>query len=319
MLGGKYLPLVYAIAHTLCSSTLLANNADHSGQDFAPSISPNGQHVAYYSYRGNAADLSDIYIVDIGSGVETQITNTPGIFEIEPKWSLDGSKIIFAGGPSMKELALYSVSIDGGEYQPFYSGPGSGPLVLSADGTRGLFWQEFEGGNSKLIIHDFKTGDHSTIETGLTGQHRSPKWLQGDHRILFSYQAVNQNGHPFDTRQPQDGVYQIELQTDSVTKLTQTPIAAYGQVVAPDGQIYFMAKNAEGVMHIQRIPLGGGQPEQVSPDNNSPAYFPAISEDGTTLYFSGRITPGKTRILSMPLSGGNAQQVVTTFVKNSDQ
>ena len=77
MLGGKSLSLVAVIALTSCSFALLANDIDHSGQDFAPSISPDGKYAAYCSYRAKPDDLSEIYIVEVESGGDThQDVNT---------------------------------------------------------------------------------------------------------------------------------------------------------------------------------------------------------------------------------------------------
>ncbi len=312
MLGVKFLPFVSALALTLVSLPIAAND-DHQGQDFAPSASPDGRHIVYYSYRGAPGDLSDLYVVDLVTGIERQLTSSPGIFEIEPQWSANGAEIYFAAGPSMKELALYSVNADGSDYRLRYEGLGYGPPVLSSDNNRGLFWRDYEDGTSDLLIHDFTTGMDHTIETGLAGKNQSPSWSDDERKILFSFRAVDENGREFDTPQSEDGLYKIDPHTRELTRLTREPAAAYAQVSAPDGFLYFMAENSAGVMHIYRIPDEGGTPEQVSPDTSGPAYFPALSADNNTLFFSGRGLSGRTRILSMPLSGGEPGQITRTF------
>lgn len=312
MPGVKFVPFVSILALTLVSLSIAAND-DHQGQDFAPSASPDGRHIVYYSYRGAPGDLSDLFVVDKVTGVERQLTSSPGIFEIEPQWSADGSEIYFAGGPSMKELALYSVNVDGSNYRLNYDGLGYGPPALSSDSERGLFWRDYEDGTSDLLIHDFTTGADQTVETGLVGKNQSPSWSHDERKILFSFRAVDENGREFQTPQPGDGLYEIDIHTRELSRLTRQPIAAYGQVSAPDGFLYFMTENSAGVMHIHRVPNTGGVPEQVSPDTVGPAYFPALSADSNSLLFSGRGPSGHTRILSMPLGGGKPEQVTHTF------
>ena len=191
----------------------------------------------------------------------------------------------------------------------FYDGRGSGSPTFSADGSQSLFWHENDNGTSELLIHNFKNGKDQIVETGLGGKNQSPEWSEEANTILFSHRAIDDNGQPYTDPRPEDGLYEINLATGVAKKLTQVPITAFSQLLAPDGYIYFMAKNGEGAMHVQRIPSSGGSPEQVTPDENSPAYFPSLSADGKTLFFSGRAASGDTRILKMRLPSGPIEEI----------
>lgn len=60
---------------------------------FSPSISPDGQQIAFAS---DADGDHDIYIYDIPSGTIFSVTNNDIAHDIDPDWSPDGTQMIFA-------------------------------------------------------------------------------------------------------------------------------------------------------------------------------------------------------------------------------
>lgn len=73
-------------------------------RDFAPDISPDGKTVLFYSYR--TEKKPDLHALNLETGAETQITDTPNIWEIEPSWLPDGKGLIYPAGQSMKSLKI---------------------------------------------------------------------------------------------------------------------------------------------------------------------------------------------------------------------
>jgi TolB protein len=57
-----------------------------------PAFSPDGTHLAYMGHTGSDYD---IYVLDLATGVSTQLTDAPGS-DGWPSWSPDGSTIAFA-------------------------------------------------------------------------------------------------------------------------------------------------------------------------------------------------------------------------------
>lgn len=312
MPDGKILT-AYATLALVALSPAVSASDDHLGQDFAPSASPDGRFVVYYSYRGEPGDLSDLYIVELATGVERQVTNTPGYFEIEPQWSPLGDKIYFAGGPSMKELAIFAIKPDGTGLEKVYDGESAGPPELSQDGQMALHWRDYEDGSSNIFVHNLVSGESSAISLRLGGQNRSPAWTTDGSHFAFSHRSIDDNGRPYETPQSQDGIYLASLDGQRLHKLSAPPLAAYKLVWAPNGFIYFMASDKNDRSQIFRVPHSGGTPEKVSKDANEPAYFPAISADNKHLLFAGKAASGRTRILSMPLAGGDAKTITKHF------
>ena len=306
---GKILTAYATLALVVVSPAVTASD-DHSGQDFAPSASPDGREVVYYSYRGQSGDLSDLYIVDLATGIERQLTNTPGYFEIEPQWSQDGDKIYFAGGPSMKELDLFSIRPDGTGLIRLETGDGYGPPQISSKGDVTLMWRDYEDGSADILTHNFGSNQSTLLEIELGGKNQSPEWAGKTNEIIFSHRAIDDEGKPSDTPLAEDGIYHLSLKSNEISKLSQVPLAAYSLLWGPDGNIYFMANPANTGMQIFRMPQTGGIAEQVTPDEFAPAYFPALSADGQQLLFSGKAPSGRTRIFSMPLAGGTPTQIM---------
>src|SRR5262245_45190908 len=69
--------------------TQLTYNLD---SDTSPTWSPDGQRIAFTSYRdGN----SEIYVMDANGSNQVRVTETENDHEYNPLWSPDGSHIMF--------------------------------------------------------------------------------------------------------------------------------------------------------------------------------------------------------------------------------
>jgi serine/threonine protein kinase len=78
------------------------------GAEFSPTLSPDGQSVAFV-WSGVNRDNGDIYVQRIGSGPEVRRTTHPA-HDFSPSWSPDGQWIAFLRGevPGRSELMLVS-------------------------------------------------------------------------------------------------------------------------------------------------------------------------------------------------------------------
>lgn len=289
----------------LASLSAAAQDNDHFGQDFAPSLSPDGTQVVYYAYREAPGALPDLYLADVATGREVRLTTTPGLFEIEPAWTPDGSKITFAAGPTMGELAIYSINPDGSDYRLLYDGDGAGPPRWSADGSKLVFWTGgLNAGESELLVLDYMTGDQRVVETGLGGRNASPNWTPDGRHLVFSHMSEDAGA---------GGLYRIALTGGPATRLTHDGRAAYSPVMSPDGAfLYFMAEGDTAAMQIYRVAVQGGTPEPMTASENAPAYFPRLSLDGRQLLFAGRTPDGHTRIMTMPTNAPRTPGEVLT-------
>ena len=60
--------------------------------DFGPDVSPGGREIAYHAFQNGSRE---IFVQDLESGVVTQLTSGPEYSESFPRWSPDGSSLVF--------------------------------------------------------------------------------------------------------------------------------------------------------------------------------------------------------------------------------
>jgi eukaryotic-like serine/threonine-protein kinase len=103
---------------------------------FGPSLSPDGQRVAYAAEQdGN----SDIWVQDLVRGTRTRITSSP-VDEKGPSWSPDGRRLFYTSAQSVGHVDIVAIGSDGGGtpdtvahgYQPVVS-PNGRNLVYTVD------------------------------------------------------------------------------------------------------------------------------------------------------------------------------------------
>jgi serine/threonine protein kinase len=156
-----------------------------SGITFA--LSPDGRRVAFDQ---NLAGLTDIWVLELDRGVRTRITSEP-VFDLSPKWSPDGTRIVFTSGISPAEFDLHVKPVVGSERsERLFRAPGpQNPQDWSPDGRYVLYREEQpKGGLWALPL----TGDRKPIRVSETGFDEAAGEFSPDGRWI-AYQS-NESG-----------------------------------------------------------------------------------------------------------------------------
>ena len=152
--------------------------------DISPSWSPDCSKIAFERYSGSKG-LSDIFIYDLRSEKETQLTFSPDQDEINVAWSPDGRWIAYGyiagdtnrdGYTTYKDqIDLYVISPDGSTNRNLSNGRYSifGPS-WSPGSDRIVFAAHYGDPNFKLVIFDFLNGGFEEL-TGI-GPYYHPQW-----------------------------------------------------------------------------------------------------------------------------------------------
>ncbi len=96
-----------------------------AGQNFEPSVSPDGSHIAFFSTR---TGRGDVWLIDIDGGNPRPLTK--GLLTWQPSWSPDGKWVLFVTYPEWK---IWKTPVDGGPPVPVTDRPAYRPVV-SPDG-----------------------------------------------------------------------------------------------------------------------------------------------------------------------------------------
>lgn len=76
-------------------------------RDFSPSVSPDGQKIAFYSYIDNTPQ---ILIINLDGSHKEQITKS-NLWSIGPIWSAKGDQIYFSQGEGMATMDVASINL----------------------------------------------------------------------------------------------------------------------------------------------------------------------------------------------------------------
>ncbi|MEC3859697.1 Tol-Pal system beta propeller repeat protein TolB [Mesobacterium sp. TK19101] len=169
---------------TVASRVLQAREGTMS---FAPRFAPDGRTVIYSLTTGSN---TDIYAMDLNTGSEQRLTNTPAI-ETAPSFSPDGQRIVFESDRSGTQQ-LYIMSASGGEAQRISFGEGRyGTPVWSPRGDLIAFTKQHKGrfhiGVMRVNGSEERLLTASFLDEG-------PTWAPNGRVIMFTRETQGASG-----------------------------------------------------------------------------------------------------------------------------
>jgi Tol biopolymer transport system component len=195
---------------------------DDDADDFDPSWSPDGEKIAFASFR-DGLDNEEIYVMnaDDGSNV-TRLTDEDAL-DREPSWSPDGEKIAFVSNrdsiddsenEEIDNNAIYSMNADDGsnvtrltDDDAFYTHPGWSP-----DGEKIAFVSNRDGSGNEIYSMNADDGSNVTRLTDDDANHLYPGWSPDGEKIALSSNRVSGENYEIYVMNADDG--------SNVTRLT---------------------------------------------------------------------------------------------------
>ena len=270
-----------------------------------PTPEPVGPRIVFVSNRGDDPDVTDLYILDIETQ-EITLLNTGFDAVVFPKWSPDGSKILFA----VRDVwNLYTIEPDGSnltQLTDFRSNnadwsPDGSKIIFQSDhqnepqDTPDIYVIDANGENLVEILDDpsvpdfnprwagddqimFLSGRESGFEVFLMNADGSEITQVTESGASITNASVSPDGERIAFTYPQGGkftdLYVIDKDgaLDSVVRLTQDATYDDGTAWSPDGQRIFFFSDRGGNYDLWMIGADGSNPVQLTDDEYYDAY-----------------------------------------------
>ena len=217
---------------------------NHPGDDFDPTWSPNGEHIAFVSERDHAG-LYDIYLMNPnGQNIRPAFDDLD--YRTAPAWSPDGEKIAYHTYSPIPDWAVYFNTIDGGTAERVAEAgmhPGGFP-DWSPDGTE----IAFTGGTRikwRIWIRNLQTGDKKLLLPKIPlGDLRNPAWSPDGKKLAFYWWKREEN-KPY--------IYIVNRDGKNLEKIVEN----VSRMVAwsPDGKELLYQKWVDGQKQLLKIDL----------------------------------------------------------------
>lgn len=215
----------------------------HPGEDFDPTWSPTGEHIAFASERAHEG-LYDIYLMDPdGKNIRPAFDDLD--YRTAPTWSPDGKKIAYHTYSPVPDWAVYANTLGGGEAERIAKSeihPGGFP-AWSPDGNE----VAFISGNPaewRLRIINLQTRQQETLLPKIEGSDMHyPAWSPDGKKLAFAMWR----------RGKEPGIYIIHRDGKKCEEIVEN---AFGTLAwSPDGKELLYRKTVAGDKLLFKIDL----------------------------------------------------------------
>lgn len=222
------------------------------------------------AYTSNQGGQFDIWLLDLRTGENRQMTTALADSFSEPVWSPDSSKIAFVG----KDAILYVIYVTSGLIAGIdqLTEGGDFKLAWSPDGSRLAY-----SARGIITLYNTTTHDAESIdEPGAT----DVNWFPDGEALLF--QALDTAGA--------SQLYRYKLDGTEKRQITHNTLGPFHDVaLSPDGRFVLYTSPGASVSLIYTIELSSGNVIDIKGGPLAKNYYPTWSPDSNQIAFSSTI------------------------------
>lgn len=226
---------------------------------------------------------------------------------------------------SLKKSAVTYVAADG-TIREVSLKDGEDRILLEPDKKRAFAQPSYNADGTKLLLVDMKDGTSADTEIGMydasktggvkqvTSQPASqfePRFASDQLMVYSSVSCTLGCGKIIQE------IWQKNIITETAEQITLMNAIARQPVASPDGKLIYFSSNKAGSYHIWRVPMSGGNPEQLTKGSVTDV-SPAVAQDGRVCFIRTaatgtsmvcRSTTGKEQVVDLPAGVQNIRNL----------
>jgi Tol biopolymer transport system component len=148
-----------------------------------PRWSPDGKQIMFFEFE-RAGKPSRVYVVSADGGTPRELIPSDPKAQVDPNWSGDGTKVVYAGNPGESGSEIRVFDLHGGRTSPM---PGSQEMFSPRWSPDGRYIAAMSADSSRVMLFDFGTRKWNELAQGSFG------WLNWSHDGKYIY-VLEQTG-----------------------------------------------------------------------------------------------------------------------------
>jgi Tol biopolymer transport system component len=277
----------------------LATVTSFPGWDGQPSISPDGNFVAFARSGPDLPGVNDLWLKEVDGDGLRRLTDTPDLHEVGPAWSPDGRQVAFMAVDGSVSRGVFVISVVDGRKTKVAEG---GLPTWTPDGRSLVVTDRLPNGTLGLF--------HHVIATGERRQLTSPSGDFSDARPAVSPDGRTVAFIRLSRRSPTAAFFLLPISGGEPVRRTDWAEPAGGFTWTPDGRELLYASADLSGARMYRISVLGTDPGRLVREIPLTASEPSASRarhDGTfRLAFIYGLADVGLRLLDLHAANGKA-------------